>query len=58
MASERDTRVKVRALLDAGKTPTEISRLLGVARMSVYHIDKKDNIERKSGSGSKAKVDL
>ncbi|QQP56069.1 Putative transposable element [Caligus rogercresseyi] len=47
MASERDTRVKVHALLDTGKTPTEISRLLG-----------KDNIERKRGSGSKAKVDL
>ncbi|QQP49433.1 Uncharacterized protein FKW44_010108 [Caligus rogercresseyi] len=26
--------------------------------MSVYRIGKKDNIERKSGSGSKAKVDL
>ncbi|QQP54719.1 Uncharacterized protein FKW44_007640, partial [Caligus rogercresseyi] len=58
MASERDTRVKVCALLDAGKTPTEISRLLGVARMSVYRISKKNIIERKRGSGSKAKVDL
>ncbi|QQP37062.1 Putative transposable element [Caligus rogercresseyi] len=58
MASERDTRVKVRALLDAGKTPTEISRLLGVARMPVYRIGMKDNIERKRGSGSKAKVAL
>ncbi|QQP42536.1 Uncharacterized protein FKW44_017234 [Caligus rogercresseyi] len=54
MASERDTRVKVRALLDAEKTPTDISRLLGVARMSVYCIDKKDKIERKRGSGCKA----
>ncbi|QQP34587.1 Uncharacterized protein FKW44_022523, partial [Caligus rogercresseyi] len=26
--------------------------------MSVYRIGKKDNIERKRGSGSKAKVDL
>ncbi|QQP38744.1 Uncharacterized protein FKW44_019416, partial [Caligus rogercresseyi] len=26
--------------------------------MSVYRIGKKDNIERKHGSGSKAKVDL
>ncbi|QQP55209.1 Uncharacterized protein FKW44_008328 [Caligus rogercresseyi] len=58
MASERDTRIKVRALLDARKTSTEILRLLGVARMSVYCIGKKDNIERKRGSGSKAKVDL
>ncbi|QQP31680.1 Putative transposable element [Caligus rogercresseyi] len=58
MASERDIRVKVRALLDAGKTPTGISRLLGVARMSVYSIGKKDNIDRKLGSGCKAKEDL
>ncbi|QQP39893.1 Putative transposable element [Caligus rogercresseyi] len=49
MASELDIRVK---------TPTEISRLLGVAKMSVYRIGNKDNIERKRGSGSKAKVHL
>ncbi|QQP36693.1 Putative transposable element [Caligus rogercresseyi] len=36
----------------------KILRQLGVARMSVYCIVKKDNIERKRGSGSKAKVDL
>ncbi|QQP58107.1 Putative transposable element [Caligus rogercresseyi] len=58
MASERDTRIKVRALLDARKTPTEILRLFGVARMSVYCIGKKDNIKRKRESGSKAKMDL
>ncbi|QQP40113.1 Putative transposable element [Caligus rogercresseyi] len=58
MASERDTLVKFCALLDAGKTPTDILKLLGVARMSVYCIGKKDNIERKRGSDSKAKVNL
>ncbi|QQP34541.1 Uncharacterized protein FKW44_022451 [Caligus rogercresseyi] len=57
MASERNTRVKVHALLDGEKTPTEISRLWAKPNFRVP-IGKNDNIERKRGSGRKAKVDL
>ncbi|QQP56073.1 Uncharacterized protein FKW44_000626 [Caligus rogercresseyi] len=47
MASQRDTRVAIRALLDAGKTPTEISNQLGVTRHTVYTVK----------NGRKAKLD-
>ncbi|QQP48747.1 Uncharacterized protein FKW44_009164 [Caligus rogercresseyi] len=57
MASQRDTRVAIRALLDAGKTPTEISNQLGVTRHTVYTVKKSESVERNPGSGRKAKLD-
>ncbi|QQP34952.1 Uncharacterized protein FKW44_023016 [Caligus rogercresseyi] len=57
MASQRDTRVAIRALLDAGKTPTEISNQLCVTRHTVYSVKKSESVERNPGSGRKAKLD-
>ena len=54
---ERDNRVSIRALLDAGKTPTEISHQLGVSRPAIYAVLRSNSIERKAGSGGKAKFD-
>ncbi|QQP55189.1 Uncharacterized protein FKW44_008301, partial [Caligus rogercresseyi] len=53
----RDTRVAIRALLDAGKTPTEISNQLGVTRHTVYTVKKSESVERNPGNGRKAKLD-
>ncbi|QQP32285.1 Uncharacterized protein FKW44_024174 [Caligus rogercresseyi] len=38
MFLERDVRIRVHALLEAGKTPTEISRQLGISRPTVYKV--------------------
>ncbi len=61
MSKERDNRVEVSALLRAGHTPTEVARLIGVARSTVYlvksRIESGDGIERKAGSGRKASLD-
>ncbi|QQP54933.1 Uncharacterized protein FKW44_007928 [Caligus rogercresseyi] len=38
MPLERDVRIRVHALLKAGKTPTEISRQLGISRPNVYKV--------------------
>ncbi|QQP37589.1 Uncharacterized protein FKW44_017897 [Caligus rogercresseyi] len=57
MASQQDTRVAIRARLDAGKTPTEISNQLGVTRHTVYTVKKSESVERNPGSGRKAKLD-
>ncbi|QQP48543.1 Uncharacterized protein FKW44_008900 [Caligus rogercresseyi] len=57
MASQRDTRVAIRALLDARKTPTEISNQLGVTRHTVYTVKKSESVERNPGSGRMAKLD-
>ncbi|QQP56067.1 Uncharacterized protein FKW44_000616, partial [Caligus rogercresseyi] len=52
MSLERDVRIRVHALLEAGKTPTEISRQLGISRPIVCKV-KATGIERKVGSGAK-----
>ncbi|QQP34643.1 Uncharacterized protein FKW44_022598, partial [Caligus rogercresseyi] len=46
MSLERDIRIRVHALLEAGKTPTEISRQLGINRPT-----------KKVGSGAKKSLD-
>ena len=57
MASERDNRISIRALLDAGKKPAEISDQLGVSRPTVYAVKRSNTVERKEGSGRKLKLD-
>ncbi len=49
MASQRDQRIQIRVLLEVGKTPTEISRQLGISRLTVYNVRKKDDVERQEG---------
>ncbi|QQP41329.1 Uncharacterized protein FKW44_015658 [Caligus rogercresseyi] len=56
MSLERDVRIRVHALLDAGKTPTVMSRQLGICRPTVYKV-KATGIERKVGSGAKKSLD-
>uniref|UniRef100_A0A0K2T3W6 Transposase Synechocystis PCC 6803 domain-containing protein n=1 Tax=Lepeophtheirus salmonis TaxID=72036 RepID=A0A0K2T3W6_LEPSM len=58
MTLERDRRISIRALLNAGKTPTEVSKQLGVSRTTVYAVSKSETLERKKGSVKKAKLDL
>jgi len=57
MAFERDNRIKIRALLEVGQTPTEISRQLNVSRATVYNVRDKETVDRKQGSGRKAVLD-
>ena len=47
MEKERDKRVSICALLDADKSPTEISAQIGVARSTVYTVKRNNNVERK-----------
>ncbi|QQP31570.1 Uncharacterized protein FKW44_025207 [Caligus rogercresseyi] len=56
MSLERDVRIQVHALLEAGKTPTEISRQFGISRPTVYKV-KATGIEKKVGSGAKKSLD-
>lgn len=58
MSSERDRRIRIRALLDAGKKPKEIAMHLGVSLTNVYEVRGSDDLERKSGSGRKRVLDL
>ncbi len=53
MSAEKDNRIAIHALLEAGKSPTEISAQLGVARSTVYMAKRKNSVERKAGSGKK-----
>ncbi|QQP56183.1 Uncharacterized protein FKW44_000765 [Caligus rogercresseyi] len=56
MSLERDIRIRIHALLEAGKTPTEISRQLGLSRLTVYKVQT-TGIERKVGLGAKKSLD-
>lgn len=56
MAKERDTQLRIRALLDTGETPLAISTKLKVARSTVYLVKASDTVERKPKSSRKAKL--
>ncbi|QQP51292.1 Uncharacterized protein FKW44_012613 [Caligus rogercresseyi] len=56
MSLEHDVRIRTHALLEAGKTPTEISRRLGISRPTVYKV-KATGIEKKVGLGAKKSLD-
>jgi len=62
MASQRDSRLKVSILLCAGHTPTEVAKLTGMARKTVYIVKKRmdndETIERKEGSGKKSLINV
>ena len=57
MTSEREKRISICALLNAGKTPTEISKQLAVSRPTVYSVSRSKMVDRREGSGRKAKLD-
>ena len=61
MAPERDNRVKVSALLRAGHKVSEVAKLVGVSRTTVYankkHIDDGEGVNRCADSGRKTAVD-
>ncbi len=46
----------IHALLNCGKMPTEIVAHLGVSRVTIYGVKRSNTIERKPGSGCKAKL--
>ncbi|QQP48849.1 Uncharacterized protein FKW44_009290 [Caligus rogercresseyi] len=56
MFLESDVRIRVHVLLEAGKTPKEILRQLGISRPTVYKV-KATGIERKVRSGAKKSLD-
>ncbi len=58
--SERGTRIEVSILLHVGKSPTEITHITGMARMTVHnikkHLDNDQETERKRVSGGRCKI--
>ncbi len=58
MSKQRDICLQIHALLEGGKTPTEISKQLGVTRQMVYSCKAKRTVKKKAGSGRKTKLDL
>ena len=61
MASQRDNRMNVSALLRAGHKVSEVANLVGVFSTTVYaikkRIDDNEGVNRRAGSGRKAVVD-
>lgn len=61
MASQRDKRVEVSALLRAGNKVSEVANLVSVSRTTVYSIKKRmddgEGVNRRAGSGRKSVVD-
>ncbi len=53
MASERDNRIKIRALLDAGQAVTEIARQLNVSRNTVYAVSNPRLSRERWGAGAR-----
>ena len=61
IAPQRDNRVKVAALLRAGHKVSEVAKLVGVSRTTVYSIKKRmgdgEGVIRQAGSSRKTIVD-
>lgn len=61
MAAQRDNRLKVSALLQAGHKVSHVANLVGVSRTTVYAIKKRmddgEGVNRRAGSGRKSVVD-
>jgi transposase-like protein len=55
---ERDNRIRIRALLDSGASPTEIAKQLGVSRKTVYNVKGREDVERRPGNGRKPSIDI
>ena len=53
MSKRTDVRAAISALLDAGESPTEISKTLKVSRPTIYRIK---NIKEKGGDPISAKI--